>query len=138
MADGCESRPLVGAFRAYGASKPDRGVWASAWRSVPLATCGGRGGSAMGSVAAQTLAVLGIPSLRFMYVRLDGVCAKPLFGGCVRGIGDGDAGVCHWPVVDAEARSSRHAGLRLVFSRRRPPQRKPPARCRLYTGGRRV
>src|SRR6266481_5585306 len=64
-----------------------------AWRGVSLATRGRSRDRALGSVAPPALALLGIPSIRRLHVRFNGLRAKPLRSGCVWRDGHRDAGV---------------------------------------------
>lgn len=62
-------------------------------RGVSVATRGRSRCGALGSVAPPALALLGLPSIRHLHVRFDGLRTKPLCGGCLRRNGHGYAGI---------------------------------------------
>src|SRR6266478_8584686 len=65
----------------HGAHQHDREMRASARRSVSLAARGRSGCGPLGSLAAQTVALLDIPSVRTVHVRFNRLHKKPLCGG---------------------------------------------------------
>src|SRR5260370_10702605 len=72
-------------------------------RGLSLAARGGSSCRTLGSVAAPAVAILGIPTMRPLHVRFNGLRAKPLRGGWVRRDGHGDAGVCNRWLGDEDA-----------------------------------
>src|SRR5207245_4558720 len=92
-------------------------------RGVSVAARGGSGSGPLGSVASQTVAFLGFPAVGAVYVRVHGLRAKSLRGGCSRRNDDWDAGVCNrqladedeWRSHDESALNRRLASLRYVL-----------------------
>src|SRR5260370_27447013 len=83
--------------------QPDREMRTGARRGLSIAARGGSSCRTLGSVAAAAVAILGIPTMRPLHVRFNGLRANPLRGGCVRRDGHGDAGVCNRWLGDEDA-----------------------------------
>src|SRR5207245_959305 len=82
---------------------------ASTRRGVSVAARGGSCSGALGSAASQTVAFLGFPAVRAVYVRVHGLRAKSLRGGCSRRNDHWDAGVWNRQLDDEDEWRSHDA-----------------------------